>query len=224
MMNLTKRELAQYFDHTMLKAFATTGDIERLCREAKAEKTYAVCVNPCFVKKAKECLRGSEVKVCSVIDFPLGAKDLKAKEFELKEAIANGANEVDYVLNIGKVKEHDYAYIKEEMQTMTKAAHDLNAVVKVIFENCYLTKEEIKEVALIAAEVKPDFIKTSSGFGTGGATVEDVRLMAKTVGPDVKVKAAGGIRDLESCLKMIAAGASRIGVSASLKILAEIQE
>ena len=220
-----ENNIASYFDHTLLKAFATKEDIVKLCKEAKEISSYSVCVNPIYVNQCKELLKGTDVKVCSVIDFPLGASDLESKVFQLKKAIQNGAKEVDYVINVGYVKMHDWAYITREMQVLTTATHEENAKVKVILETCYLTKEEILEISKIAAEVKPDFIKTSTGFGTGGATVEDVKLMVETVADSgVKVKASGGIRTWESCKAMIEAGASRIGVSASLNIIKEYNE
>lgn len=222
-MEFTKESVALYFDHTLLKAFATKEDIIKLCNEAKEIGSYSVCVNPTYVKTCKELLEKSTVKVCSVIDFPLGSSDLESKEFELKKAVENGAEEVDYVLNVGRVKMHDWEYITKEMDVLTKAAHNNGAGIKVIIETCYLTKEEIKEVSLIAKEVKPDFVKTSTGFGTGGATVEDVKLMSDTVEGLVKVKASGGIRTWQSCKEMIEAGANRIGVSASLNILKEFE-
>lgn len=218
-MEYTKEKVAKYFDHTLLKAFATKEDVERLCEEAKQIHSYSVCVNPCYVKDCAKALENSDVLVCSVIDFPLGASDLESKKVECQNAISNGAKEVDYVLNIGRAKMHDWDYISEEMAALTKIAHDNGAGIKVILETCYLTKEEIEKISSIAKEVKPDFIKTSTGFGTGGATVEDVALMAKTVDGEVKVKASGGIRDWNTCKAMIEAGASRIGVSASLDIL-----
>lgn len=223
-MEFTKETVAKYFDHTLLKAFATKEDVTKLCNEAKEIHSYSVCVNPTYVSLCKELLAGTDVKVCSVIDFPLGSSDIESKAFETKKTIDNGALEVDYVLNVGRVKDHDFAYIKEEMATLTKIAHDNGAGIKVILETCYLSKEEIKECALIAKEVKPDFIKTSTGFGTNGATIEDVKLMSETVGGLVKVKASGGIRTWESCQSMIEAGANRIGVSASLNILKEFIE
>ncbi len=222
-MSYTKAQVAKYFDHTLLKAFATKADVEKLCQEAKEIHSYSVCVNPFFVSTCKELLEGTDVKVCSVIDFPLGASDLDSKSFECKKAIDNGAQEIDYVLNVSSAKMHDWAYICKEMETLTEICHKEQVGIKVILETCYLTKEEIEEVSKIAKDVCPDFIKTSTGFGTGGATVEDVRLMAETVDGLVKVKASGGIRTWKDCQAMIDAGASRIGVSASLAILEEVE-
>ena len=209
------------FDHTFLKAYATRADFERLCKEAREYGFGMVAINSYPVKLCKQLLEGSDVHVGAAIGFPLGQMTIEAKCMETELAIKDGADEIDYVLNIGKVKEHDYDYIKEEMTRMVQIARKHDIIVKVIFENCYLEKGEIVEVAKIAKEVKPDFIKTSTGFGTSGATIEDVKLMKQTVGDAVKVKAAGGIRDYATCKAMIEAGAERIGTSASIKILEE---
>lgn len=209
------------FDHTFLKAYATQQDFEKLCDEASRMGAAMVAINSYPVKLCKKLLEGTAVHVGAAIAFPLGQTSIKSKLEETQNAIDDGADEIDYVLNIGKVKEHDYAYIKEEMEAMTALCKQNKVLIKVIFENCYLDKEEIRECALIAKEVKPDFIKTSTGFGTGGALKEDVELMVKTVEGQVKVKAAGGIRDWRTCKEMIEAGAQRIGTSSSLKILEE---
>ena len=166
----------------------------------------------------KELLKDSKVHVGAAISFPLGQTTIETKVFETKNAIENGADEIDYVINIGELKNGNYAYIEDEMEQIVKLCRDNNVLIKVIFENCYLEKDEIVKVAEIAKKVKPDFIKTSTGFGPSGATVEDVKLMKETVGDEVKVKAAGGIRDLETCLAMIEAGAERIGCSKSIEI------
>ena len=163
-------------------------------------------------------LKDSKVHVGAAISFPLGQTTIETKVFETKNAIENGADEIDYVINIGELKNGNYAYIEDEMEQIVKLCRDNNVLIKVIFENCYLEKDEIVKVAEIAKKVKPDFIKTSTGFGPSGATVEDVKLMKETVGDEVKVKAAGGIRDLETCLAMIEAGAERIGCSKSIEI------
>lgn len=219
----TKSEIAKKFDHTFLKAFATKDTIDTLCQEAKDLHTYSVCVNACWVSTCKENLKDTDVKVCSVIGFPLGQCGLETKMFECNYAIEQGADEIDYVIDVGQAKMHNWAYLREEMHQLTQLCHEHEAKIKVIFENCYLEKEEIKKLSEIAKEVKPDFIKTSTGFGTGGATVEDVRLMKETVGDLVEVKAAGGIRDWNTCKAMLEAGASRIGISASKAVLDEIQ-
>ena len=207
------------FDHTFLKAYATRADFEKLCAEAREYGFGMVAINSYPVKLCRQLLEGSDVHVGAAIGFPLGQTTIEAKCLESKLAIKDGADEIDYVLNIGKVKEHDYDYIREEMTKMVEIARKHGIIVKVIFENCYLEKEEITELCRIAREVKPDFIKTSTGFGTSGATIEDVKLMKETVGDEVKVKAAGGIRDYPTCKAMIAAGAQRIGTSSSIEIL-----
>lgn len=221
---MNKQELAKYFDHTFLKPFATNADLEKLCKEAKEIGACMVAINTTWTKFCKEQLKGTDVHVGAAISFPLGQAGLASKIAETKIAIEDGADEIDYVIDIGQVKMGNWDYIKEEMEEIVKICRENNVISKVIFENCYLTKEEIRQVALIAKEVKPDFIKTSTGFGTGGATVEDVKIMAETVDGQVKVKAAGGIRDWQTCKAMIEAGASRIGTSSSLKILEEFEK
>lgn len=216
---LTKETLAKFFDHTLLKAFATDEDLLELCKDAKEMGTAMVAINSYPVKLCKEYLKDCDVHVGAAISFPLGQTTIETKVFETKQAIADGADEIDYVINVGKVKAGRYDYIKEEMEAIVSVCREANVLSKVIFENCYLTKDEIKQVALIAKEVKPDFIKTSTGFGTGGATFEDVALMVETVDGACKVKAAGGIRDWETCKKMIELGAERIGTSSSKVIL-----
>ena len=216
---LTKESLAAYFDHTLLKAYATEDDLKEICRQADEIGAAMVAINSYPVKFCKEVLKDSKVHVGAAISFPLGQTTIEDKVFETKKAIMDGADEIDYVINVGKAKEHNYAYIEKEMQTIVDVCREANILIKVIFENCYLTKEEIKEIALIAKKVKPDFIKTSTGFGTSGATIEDVKLMKETVGDEVQVKAAGGIRDWPTCKAMLEAGATRIGTSSSLKIL-----
>ncbi len=209
------------FDHTFLKAYATKADFEKLCNEAREYGFGMVAINSYPVRLCKKLLEGSDVHVGAAIAFPLGQMSIEAKCMEAKLAIEDGADEIDYVLNIGKVKEHDYDYIAEEMKAMVKIAREYNIIVKVILENCYLEKDEIAEVSRIAREVRPDFIKTSTGFGPAGATIEDVKLMKAMVGDEVKVKAAGGIRDYATCKAMIEAGAERIGTSSSIRILEE---
>lgn len=221
---MNKQELAKYFDHTFLKPFATNADLEKLCKEAKEIGACMVAINTTWTKFCKEQLKGTDVHVGTAISFPLGQAGLASKIAETKIAIEDGADEIDYVIDIGQAKMGNWDYIKEEMEEIVKICRENNVISKVIFENCYLTKEEIRQVALIAKEVKPDFIKTSTGFGTGGATVEDVKIMAETVDGQVKVKAAGGIRDWQTCKAMIEAGASRIGTSSSLKILEEFEK
>lgn len=221
---MTKEELARIFDHTFLKAYASRDDFIQLCNEAKSIGAAMVAINSEAVKLCKELLKGTNIHVGAAISFPLGQTTLDIKLAETKQAIDDGADEIDYVINIGKAKMHDWNYIEQEMRSIVELCHENQVICKVIFENCYLTKEEIVKMAEIAKEVKPDYIKTSTGFGTSGATVEDVRLMKETVGNEVKVKAAGGIRDWKTCQAMIEAGASRIGTSSSLKILEEFQQ
>ncbi len=221
---LTKETLAKYFDHTYLKAYATEEDLKRLCTQAKEIGAAMVAINTEWTKYCKEQLQGSDVHVGAAISFPLGQSGLASKLDECKNAIEAGADEIDYVINIGRAKMHDWAYLKDEMEQMVTLCHQHQKICKVIFENCYLEKEEIRQLALIAKEAKPDFIKTSTGFGTGGATLEDVALMIETVEGQVKVKAAGGIRDWATCKKMIDLGVERIGTSSSLKILEEFEE
>lgn len=221
---MTKEELARIFDHTFLKAYASRDDFIQLCNEAKSIGAAMVAINSEPVKLCKELLQGTNIHVGAAISFPLGQTTLDIKLAETKQAIDDDADEIDYVINIGKAKMHDWNYIEQEMRSIVELCHENQVICKVIFENCYLTKEEIVKIAEIAKEVKPDYIKTSTGFGTSGATVEDVRLMKETVGNEVKVKAAGGIRDWKTCQAMIEAGASRIGTSSSLKILEEFQQ
>ena len=219
---MKKEYLAKMFDHTYLKAFASKKDMEKLCQEAKMINCKMVAINSCQTKLCKQLLKDSDIHVGAAISFPLGQTTIETKLFETKDAIENGADEIDYVVNLTKVKDHDFDYIEDEMRQITKLCHDNKVICKVIFENCYLEKEQIIKLSEIALKVKPDFIKTSTGFGTSGAKVEDVALMKSIVKDEVMVKAAGGIRDLETCMAMIKAGASRIGTSSSLKILEEL--
>ena len=216
-------KLVKLFDHTYLKPYATEADMEKLCEEAKTYGFAMVAVNSVQTKRCKELLKGTNVHVGAAISFPLGQTTIETKVFETKDAIANGADEIDYVINITELKEGNYAYIKEEMHRIVAACREAGVIVKVIFENCFLTDEEKRVLCRIALEEKPDYIKTSTGFGTGGATLEDVKLMKSMVGDAVKVKAAGGIRDLAACLAMVEAGAERIGTSASIKITEEFK-
>jgi len=220
---LTKETVAGMIDHTNLKATATRDDIRKLCDEAKTYHFASVMVNSAFTSLCKDLVKGTGVLVGTVAGFPLGQMSTAAKVFEAETAIADGADEIDYVVNVSDVKDGKWDLVRDEMARITAACHIRGAGCKVIFENCYLTKEQIVRLAEIAKEVKPDFIKTSTGFGTGGATPEDVRLMKETVGDAVKVKAAGGIRDWASCKAMIDAGAERIGASAGKQILDEFR-
>ena len=218
---VTVDQLANMIDHTNLKAFADDAAFEKLCDEAKKYNFKMVAINPAQTVRCKKKLEGSPVHVGAAIGFPLGQTTLECKIFETKDAIEKGADEIDYVINVAELKNKNYDYIKKEMEEIVKICREAGKTSKVIFENCYLTDDEKRKVAEIAKEVKPDFIKTSTGFGTGGATVEDVKLMKSVVGDEVKVKAAGGIRDLKTALAMIEAGAERLGTSAGVAIVEE---
>lgn len=219
--NITPQQLAKYFDHTQLKAYAAYKDFEVLCEESRRYGFAMVAINPAPVTLCKELLKGTDVHVGAAIGFPLGQTTIEDKVAETKNAIANGADEIDYVINITQLKEKNYSYIEKEMAGVVEACGS-NIISKVIFENCYLTDQEKEELCRIACNVGPDFIKTSTGFGTGGATFEDVALMKRMAGDKVKIKAAGGIRDLETALKMIDLGVSRIGSTASVRIVDEL--
>lgn len=211
------KSLCELVDHTILKPDATRADVKRLCEEAREYGFASVCINPVHVAYAAELLAGSPVHVCTVIGFPLGANSSAIKAAEAREAIANGAAEVDMVIPIGAAKEHDYETVKKDVAAV-RAVVDGGHVLKVIIETCLLTDEEKVEVCKVCKAAGADFVKTSTGFSTGGATPEDVALMVKTVGPEVKVKASGGIRCTKDAELMVAAGASRLGCSAGVKI------
>ena len=214
--------IARKIDHTNLKADSTIEDIKKLCEEAKEYNFGAVCVNPSYVKLARNSLGNSEVKVCTVVGFPLGATPPEVKAFETKQAIKDGAEEIDMVINIGALRSGDYELIRKDIHEVVKASDD--KLTKVILETCYLTDDEIVKACEIAKEVGADFVKTSTGCGTAGATVEHIKLMRKTVGPSMGIKASGGIRDYESAKAMIEAGATRIGASSSINILEEAKK
>lgn len=218
---ITVEQLANMVDHTNLKAFADDAAFTKLCDEARKYNFKMVAINPAQTVRCKEKLKDSLVHVGAAIGFPLGQTTLECKIFETKDAIKKGADEIDYVINVAELKNKNYDYIKKEMEEIVKICKEAGKISKVIFENCYLTDDEKVKVAEIAKEVKPDFIKTSTGFGTGGATVEDVKLMKSVVGDEVKVKAAGGIRDLKTALAMIEAGAERLGTSDGVAIVEE---
>ena len=210
-------QINKFIDHTLLKAFATSDEIRKLCEEAKKYNFKSVCVNPVHVSLAKECLEGSDVLVCTVIGFPLGANTKEIKAFETIDAIKNGADEIDMVINIGKAKEHDYTYIEDEIKMVVAAS--TGKTTKVIIETCYLNDEEKMNCCLAAKKAKATFVKTSTGFGTGGATANDIRLMRETVGPDMGVKASGGIRNLDDLELMVENGATRLGASSGVAIM-----
>lgn len=205
-------------DHTLLKQDATKEQVEKLCAEAKEYSFASVCVNPTWVKTSAELLTGTPVKVCTVIGFPLGASTPETKAFETTDAINNGAGEIDMVLNVGALKSQDLDLVKRDLEAVVNAAKG-KAIVKVILENCLLSKEEIKVASQLSKDAGADFVKTSTGFSTGGATFEDVALMREVVGPDLGVKASGGVRSLEDVQKMIEAGATRIGASSGVQIM-----
>ena len=216
--------LSRMMDQTLLKAFASDEQLQDFCRDGASKHYASICVNSAAVSMCSPILKGTDVRMCAVVGFPLGQTTITMKTAEAIEAIENGAQEIDYVVNVGKVKSGRWDYIEQEMTSIVTACHDRGALCKVIFENCYLTDEEKAGLCRVAVRVKPDFVKTSTGFGTGGATVEDVRLMRTLVGPEMGVKAAGGIRTLEDALSMIEAGATRIGTSAGEKILAGLNK
>lgn len=223
-MKLTLEQLTQYIDHTLLKPYASQNEIIEFCKEAKELKVKMVAINSYYTKLCKELLKDTNIHVGAAISFPLGQTTIATKVFETNEAIKNGADEIDYVLNIARVKDGDYEYIKDEMETIVKICRKAGVISKVIFENCYLTKAEIKNCALIAKEVQPDYIKTSTGFGTGGALIEDIQIMQSAVASKCKVKAAGGIRDLQTFKKFIELGVERIGTSSTMSIIREFKQ
>lgn len=210
-------ELNRLIDHTILKADATKEDIIKLCNEAKQYHFASVCVNPSYVPLASELLKGTDSKVCTVVGFPLGAMLPESKKQEAIDAIKKGAQEVDMVINIGRLKDKDYQYVQDEIHSLKEACGSL--ILKVIIETCLLTDEEIVEACKLAKAAGADFVKTSTGFSKWGAKVKDVELMRKTVGPEMGVKASGGIKDKEEALEMVKAGATRIGTSHGIDIV-----
>ena len=219
----TPGQVAAMIDHTNLKAYATREDFQKLCGEARRYGFKSVAVNTYPVKMCREMLAGSGVLTGAAVAFPLGQTTVRTKLAEAANAIADGCQEFDYVLNVGRLKEHDYAYIEEEMAAMTALARGAGVCCKVIFETCYLTEEEIAEAAKIASRVRPDFVKTSTGFGTAGAAAEHVALMKRFAGPAVQVKAAGGIRCWADAKAMLEAGATRLGTSSGVRIIEELR-
>jgi deoxyribose-phosphate aldolase len=213
-------EITQYIDHTILKPEATVEDVKKLCKEAKEYNFASVCVNGCYANLVSTELTGSDVKTCVVVGFPLGAMTKEAKAFETTDAINNGASEIDMVINVGALKDKNYDLLKDDIEAVVNAAKG-KAIVKVIIETCLLSDEEKVKACEISKEAKADFVKTSTGFSSGGATKEDIALMRKTVGPGLGVKASGGVRDYKTAMDMINAGASRIGASASIAIVNE---
>jgi deoxyribose-phosphate aldolase len=212
-------DMARYIDHTLLKPEATAAEIDQLCREAAQYRFASVCINPTWVKRAAENLRGTSVPVCTVIGFPLGAGTSEIKAMEARRALRDGAREVDMVLNIGALKSGDHDLVLKDIEKVVDAAHEVGALCKVILETALLTDEEKVVASALAKKAKADFVKTSTGFGPGGATVYDVALMRETVGPEMGVKASGGVRTTDDAEDMIAAGATRIGASAGIEIV-----
>jgi deoxyribose-phosphate aldolase len=215
------QSVAALIDHTLLKPEATRMDVERLCKEAVEHQFAAVCVNPVFLLLVKKLLHGSKVKNCTVIGFPLGANSSETKVEETRLALAAGAEEIDMVIHVGGLKAGDNEAVAKDILGVVQAAHGGGAICKVIIETCLLTEEEKERACRIALDAGADFVKTSTGFSTGGATVADVALMRRVVGPKMGVKASGGVRTLDDLMKMVQAGATRIGSSSGVKIMAE---
>ncbi|WHK25539.1 deoxyribose-phosphate aldolase [Enterococcus faecalis] len=211
-------ELNRMIDHTILKPEATEAAVQKIIDEAKEYNFFSVCINPCWVAFASEQLADTDVAVCTVIGFPLGANTPEVKAYEAADAIKNGANEVDMVINIGALKSQQYDHVRQDIQGIVDAAKG-KALVKVIIETALLTDEEKVKTCELAKEAGADFVKTSTGFSTGGAKVADIRLMRETVGPDMGVKASGGVHNAEEALAMIEAGATRIGASTGVAIV-----
>lgn len=223
-MEISKNEVAKMIDHTVLKPVAQQEDVIKLCQEAREYNFASVCINPCYVPLAVEQLKGSFVKVCTVIGFPLGSNTTAVKAFEAADAVKNGATELDMVINIGALKQGQQDVVLKDIQAVVEAAKKVNpeAITKVIIETCYLTTEEKVLACQLAQQAGAHFVKTSTGFGTGGATVEDIALMRETVGTEMGVKASGGIKNAQHALAMITAGANRIGASAGIAIIKEL--
>lgn len=211
----------KYFDHTCLKPEATSSDIKRLCAEARKHDFYSVCVNGCYVKLAAGELSDSDVKVAAVIGFPLGAVSPEVKVLETNDCCANGASEIDMVINVGALKEGRYDYVINDIAGVVSCADDYDAIVKVIIETCLLTDDEIIKACELSVSAGAEFVKTSTGFAGGGAEARHIELMRRTVGNLAQIKASGGIRSYAACKEMIAAGADRIGASASVQIMEE---
>jgi len=217
-MTIRPMDLAKYIDHTILKADATAADVTKICAEADEYKFASVCINPFHVPLCAELLKDSSVNVCTVIGFPLGATTKEAKAMEAIKAVADGADEVDMVLNVGAMRAGNFDYVYEDIKLVVDSVPN-HICVKVILETCYLTDEEIFKASELTMKAKADFVKTSTGFGTGGATVEAVKIMKKAVGDNLEIKASGAIRDYETAKKMVENGATRLGVSAGIAIV-----
>lgn len=213
---MENQEILSHIDHTQLKAYATWEDIDKLCRQAAAYHTASVCIPPCYIRRVREIY--PDLNICTVVGFPLGYSVTAAKVTEVKEAIKDGANEIDMVVNISDVKNHLYDRVEEEIRTLKEACE--GHILKVIVEACYLTREEKVAMCRAVTAAGADYIKTSTGFGTGGATVEDVELFAKQIGPSVSIKAAGGVKSREDLERFLALGCERIGTSSAVSLLA----
>lgn len=213
---MENQEILSHIDHTQLKAYATWEDIDKLCRQAEAYHTASVCIPPCYIRRVREVY--PDLNICTVVGFPLGYSVTAAKVTEVKEAIKDGANEIDMVVNISDVKNHLYDRVEEEIRTLKEACE--GHILKVIVEACYLTREEKVAMCRAVTAAGADYIKTSTGFGTGGATVEDVELFAKQIGPGVSIKAAGGVKSREDLERFLALGCERIGTSSAVSLLA----
>ncbi len=209
----------EFIDHTLLKPQATREDIEKLCREAIEYKFAAVCVNSYFVKKCVALLKNTDIKVCTVVGFPLGASTLETKRFEALKAMTEGAREIDIVLNISALKSNEESYVFEDIKSLSDLCHHQGSLLKVILETCLLTDAEKVKACELAVMAKADFVKTSTGFSTGGATLEDVKLMRGAIGPTMGLKASGGIKDFATAKAMIDAGATRLGTSSGIEIV-----
>jgi deoxyribose-phosphate aldolase len=227
-MAIKPRDMAKMIDHTNLSPTATVDDIKKLCEEAKEHEFASVCINPIYVPLAAKLLEESSVKVCTVVGFPLGANTTEVKSYETRNAIKNGAQEIDMVMNIGAFKSGAYEIFKADIKAVVdatkKAGVSSDIIVKVILETCFLDEEEIVKACEIVKDAGADFVKTSTGFGDYGARVEDVGIMRKTVGRDVGVKASGGIKNFEQALEMLDAGANRIGASSGVTIVTDDEE
>ena len=215
---MDKKQLAKMIDHTILKPDATKEEVIKICEEAKKYNFASVCINPSRIKLAKDILDGSEVKICTVIGFPLGATSTESKRFETEQAIKDGATEVDMVINIGSLKDKDYDYVYNDIRAVVEVAKN-KALTKVIIETCLLNDDEKVIACNLAKKAGADFVKTSTGFSTKGATAEDIKLMRETVGENIGVKASGGVRTYDQAMEMINNGANRIGASASIAII-----
>ena len=223
-MALTPKDIASMLDHSTLQPWLTEEDIRRGCEVALKYQTASVCARPCDVPILSEMLKGSPVKVCTVIGFPHGAHQTAIKVAEAKQALAEGCEELDMVINIGKLKHGDADYVEDEIRQLAEAAHSAGAILKVILETCYLTEEEKILACRLSEKAGADFVKTSTGYGSAGCTIEDLKLMRANVSEKIRIKGSGGIRDLDTVLSARAVGASRCGVSATEKIMAEAEK